>query len=115
MTDTVLTFRQYVDSARQALVAKYELPLAEIARESPDSQYTQEWRDYVVRAFNAGATIPTRMWRTLDEGLHYRVLRSTRALRDNELTRELMRKAPPRASNGSATIADTETARERAE
>lgn len=94
MTDTVLTFRQYVDSARKALATKYDLPMAEVTRESPDSQYTQEWRDYVVHTFNGGATIPTRMWRTLDEGLRYRVLRSPRALRDDELTRKLVRTAP---------------------
>lgn len=93
MTDTVLTFRQYVDSARKALAVKYDLPMAEVTRESPDSRYAQEWRDYVVRTFNDGATIPTRMWRTLDEGLRYRVLRSPRALRDDALTRELAQDA----------------------
>lgn len=94
MNSTVLTFRQYVNAARHALAAKYDLPMAEATRESPDSRYTQEWRDYVVRAFNEGATIPTRMWRTLDEGLRYRVLRSPRALRDNKLTRTLVQAAP---------------------
>lgn len=88
----VLTFRQYVDAARRAAATRYELPLAEIARELPEHRYVQEWRDYVVRAFNDGATIPTRLWRTFDEGLRYRVLRSTRALRDNDLTRELVGK-----------------------
>lgn len=94
MSDTVRTFRQYVDAARHRLAAKYDLPMAEAVRESPESWYTQEWRDYVVHAFNEGATIPTRMWRTLDEGLRYRVLRSPRALRDNELTRTLVQAAP---------------------
>lgn len=94
MSDTVLTFRQYVEAARRALAAKYDLSMAEVARESPDSRYTQEWRDHVVQTFNEGATIPTRLWRALDEGLRYRVLRSPRALRDDKLTRALVQATP---------------------
>lgn len=94
MTGIVLTFRRYVNASQQALASKHGLSLAEVRRESPESQYTQEWRDYVVRYFNDGATIPTRLWRTFDEGLRYRVLRSTRALRDDQLTRKLVQTAP---------------------
>lgn len=87
---TVATFRQYVDAKHRAAASRHELPLAEVARELPASGFTQEWRDYVVHSFNDGATIPTRLWRTFDEGLRYRVLRTTRALRDDTLTRGLV-------------------------
>ena len=84
------TFRQYVDNRRRLAAAKYGITLAEAARELPDSRYRSEWRELVVKLFEDGnADMPTRLWRSLDEGLRYRVLRTSRALRDDELTRHL--------------------------
>lgn len=91
--ETIPTFRQYVDRAHDVAIAKYGITRVEARQELPDSRYSQEWRDLVVRAFNDGATMPTRLWRSMDEGLRYRVLRSSRALRDNSLTRSLREKA----------------------
>lgn len=94
MTNTVKipTFRQYVKASRAAAMKEYGIDAREAAQELPDSRYSQEWRDLVVRTFNEGAAMPTRLWRSMDEGLQYRVLRSTRALRDDALTRELRAK-----------------------
>lgn len=91
----IKTFRQYVDEARRDAAIRYDISLAEAERELPEHRYTSEWRDYVIRTFNEGADIPTALWRSLDEGLQYRVLRSTRALRDDALTHNLRRKAVP--------------------
>lgn len=89
-TPTVATFRQYVDTKHRAAAARHNLPLTEVAQELPESIYTQEWRDYVVHAFTNGATIPTRLWRSLDDDLRHRVLHSPRALRDDALTHQLL-------------------------
>lgn len=91
----IKTFRQYVDEARRDAASRYDITLAEATRELPEHRYESEWRDYLVRSFNEGAAIPTALWRSLDEGLQYRVLRSTRALRDNDITRTLVRKTVP--------------------
>lgn len=86
------TFAQYVDAQRRDAATRYELTLAEARVELPDHIYKAEWRKYVVQAFNEGGAISTRLWRTFDEGLQYRVLRSPRALRDDALTQELRAK-----------------------
>lgn len=88
----MLTFVQYVDAQRRNAAARYALTMAEARRELPDHRYTAEWRKYIVRTFNEGGTISTRMWRSFDEGLQYRILRSPRALRSDALTRELRAK-----------------------
>lgn len=94
-TPRIKTFRQYVEEERRDAAGRYDITLAEAARELPEHRYVNEWRDYVVKTFNEGSNIPTALWRSLDEGLQYRVLRSTRALRDNTLTGQLIRKTVP--------------------
>lgn len=90
----IKTFHQYVTDARKDSARRHGISLAEATRELPDFRYGAEWRDYVVRTFNQGADMPTALWRSLDEGLRYRVLRSPRALRDDALTRDLRDRAP---------------------
>lgn len=94
-TPRIKTFRQYVDEERRDAAGRYDITLAEATRELPEHRYVSEWRDYVVKTFNEGSDIPTALWRSLDEGLQYRVLRSTRALRDDALTNFLLRKTVP--------------------
>lgn len=94
-TPRIKTFRQYVEDARDSAARKHGITKAEAARELPDHRYEAEWRDHVVKAFNEGGDIPTALWRSLDEGLQYRILRSPRALRDDALTHDLRRKAVP--------------------
>ena len=89
---TIKTFRQYVEESRREAARKHDISLAEAARELPESRFSSEWRDYAVNMFNAGHDIPTRLWRSMDEGLQYRVLRSKRALQDDAITHELRRK-----------------------
>lgn len=83
------TFNQFVDLQHRYIAAKYGLSLAEAERECPAHIYAADWEDYVLREFNAGADIPTRLWRSLPERLQRRVLRSRRALRDDAVTRDL--------------------------
>lgn len=87
------TFRQYVEDIHRHAASRHSISLAEARRELPDAGFRADWRDYIVKEFNQGATLSTRLWRSLDEGLQYRVLRTPRALRDNELTRRLRRQA----------------------
>lgn len=85
----IKTFRQYVEDAHRRAARKHGIPVAEATRELPEHQYTARWRDHVITAFNDGADIPTALWRSFDEGLQHRVLRSPRALRDDTLTHTL--------------------------
>lgn len=85
----VQTFKQFVAERRRETAERHGVSVAKATREMSESVYTNQWRDYLVRAFNDGALISTRLWRSLDEGLQYRVLRSPRALRDDDLTRAL--------------------------
>lgn len=94
MAMTVPTFRQYVDIQHRAAAARHGITLTEAATELPESIYRAEWRTHVVTLFNDGATLPTRLWRTFDEGLRYRILRSPRALRDDALTHALRAAEP---------------------
>lgn len=91
----IKTFRQYVEDDHRKAARKHGITLAEATRELPEHLYVAEWRNHVVSTFNAGADISTALWRSLDEGLQYRVLRSTRALRDDALTLDLRRKTVP--------------------
>lgn len=86
----VPTFRQYVNAIHREAAVSCGLSVAEVSRDLPESMYHDEWLDHVVRSFDGGATITTRLWRSLSEGMQYRLLRSTRALRDEALTRELV-------------------------
>lgn len=90
MTDEkILTLKQYKDRHCRYLADKYNISFAKAQREYPEAYYRMEYRDYVVESFDNGCDIPTRLWHSFDDGLQYRILRSSRALRDNELTHKL--------------------------
>lgn len=89
------TFKQYVREIYASQSERHGISVAEAMRETPEAVYSGEWREHIVKSFNDGEDIPTRMWRSFDEGLRYRVLRSPRALRDDDLTRELKAKIRP--------------------
>ena len=91
----IKTFLQYVEEARRDAAQRHNVTLAEATRELSEHHYECEWRDHVVRTFNDGGTIPTALWRSFDEGLQYRILRSPRALRNDALTHDLRRKTVP--------------------
>ena len=88
----IKTFRQYVEEARRNAMSKYGITMAVAVRELSENIYAAKWRNHVVSTFNDGADIPTALWRSLDEGLQYRILRSPRALRDDALTHNLREK-----------------------
>lgn len=85
----VETFKQFVDRSRRETARRQCVSLARVRRELGEHVYVAAWRDQVVRSFNDGAVISSRLWRSMDEGLRYRVLRCPRALRDDDLTRVL--------------------------
>lgn len=90
-TSTVIpTFRQYLDRERRSIAAHNSIPIAEVARSMPQFAFFNDWRDHIVRSFEHGATLPTRLWRGLDEPLRYRILRTHRALSDDRLTSTLL-------------------------
>ena len=76
----ILTLKQY-------LIAKYVCSRKEASAANHSTAI--DWRDYVVRSFAAGEDMPLRLWRSLDDSLQYRVLRTSRALRDDNLTHTL--------------------------
>lgn len=87
---TILTFKQYVDVMHRNAMASHDgLTLSGARRELPAMMYWREWRDYVVVSFDNGAHLTTRLWRSFDDALQWRVLRTHRALRDDNLTRSL--------------------------
>ena len=88
----MLTFKQFVSEQHLSAMRKHDLTAAEAREELPKHIYWVEWRDYVVKSFNAGQEIPTKLWRSLDEGLQHRILRSPRALKSNEVTAALKAK-----------------------
>lgn len=90
--EKIKTFKQYVAGKHEKAAERHGISVAEARRELPEEMFWSEWRDYVVDMFDSGVTMTTRMWRTLDEGLQYRVLRTRRALRDDMLTRSLVNK-----------------------
>ena len=79
----ILTLKQYLTEHENDLIAKYGCSRKEA------HSITIDWRDYVVRSFAAGEDVPLRLWRTLDDSLQYRVFRTSRALRDDNLTHTL--------------------------
>lgn len=87
--EKIKTFNQYVDEKHREIAQKYNISLAEAGREMPRTIYQAQWRDYVVASFLAGLDIPTYLWRSMDKALQDRILRSSRALRSDSLTREL--------------------------
>ena len=80
----ILTLKQYLTEHENYLIAKYGCSRNE-ARAANHS-ITIDWRDYVVRSFAAGEDMPLRLWRT---SLQYRILRTSRALRDDNITHTL--------------------------
>lgn len=86
----ILTFRQFVSERHVETAARQKMSVTQVRSEMPDFIYQNKWRDEVVKQFNNGAIISKRLWRTLDEGLRYRLMRSTRALRDDALTHEML-------------------------
>lgn len=90
----VPTFKQYVKQIHRKASLRHGITLLEARRELPASNYWADWRAEVVTLFNEGAGIPTKLWRSFDETLQRRILRTPRALRDDELTRELRSKTP---------------------
>ena len=83
----ILTLKQYLTEHENYLIAKYGCARNEAS--AANHSITIDWRDYVVRSFAAGEDMPLRLWRTLDDSLQYRVLRTPRALRDDNLTHTL--------------------------
>ena len=83
----ILTLKQYLTEHENYLIAKYGCARNEAS--AANHSIVIEWRDYVVRSFAAGEDMPLRLWRTLDDSLQYRVLRTPRALRDDNLTHTL--------------------------
>ena len=84
---TLLTLKQYLTEHENYLIAKHGCSRKEAS--AANQTIAVEWRDYVVRSFATGQDIPLRLWRSLDDSLQYRVLRTSRALRDDNLTHTL--------------------------
>ena len=83
----ILTLKQYLTEHENYLIAKHGCSRKESSAANHSTAIA--WRDYVVRSFAAGEDMPLRLWRTLDDSLQYRVLRTYRALRDDNLTHTL--------------------------
>ena len=84
---SLLTLKQYLTEHENDLIAKYGCSRKEASAANHSTAIA--WRDYVVRSFAAGEDMPLRLWGTLDDSLQYRVLRTSRALRDDNLTHTL--------------------------
>ena len=85
----IKTFEQYVDSFHKAACDKYGIDMPTARYELPATSFHYQWRDYVVYAFNHGATMTPSVWRPLDDRTQYRVMHTQRAMRDDELTQTL--------------------------
>ena len=83
----ILTLKQYLTEHENYLITKHGCSRKEAS--AANQTIAVEWRDYVVRSFAAGDDMPLRLWRSLDESLQYRILRTPRALRDDTLTHTL--------------------------
>ena len=92
MADTIMTLKQYTDAEDRATAKYFNVTIAEVRQETPRRRREIEWREYVIKAFDQGGTITTRLWRAMDESLQRRILRRPRALRDDALTRDLLSK-----------------------
>lgn len=87
--EKIPTFKQFVQESRRAAAARHGVSVAEVSRELPESAFLARWRDMVVKEFGLGGEITARLWASMDAGLQWRVLRSTRALCDDGLTARL--------------------------
>lgn len=90
--DKVLTLNQYMDRLHRDAAARHDIPIAEAARELPTEAWRGEWEKYVYKAFGDGADISTTLWRSFDWRTQRALLRTTRALRNPEVTRALVAK-----------------------
>ena len=83
----ILTLAQFADREQRAAAANCNVTLAEVLRCYPREHYSRDWTEYTEKAFDAGGEFATRAWRALPDWHRRRILRSTRALRDDDLTR----------------------------
>ena len=83
------TLEQFTAHKNASILRRH--PHAEPEDLMSESFYNSEWRDYVVREFNNGETMSVKFWSSLDESLQYRILRTPRALKDDALTRSLVK------------------------
>lgn len=87
--EKIKTFEQYMKRIHTRACTKYGINMATARYELPAELSRYEWRDYVVHAFNDGTTITPKVWRSLDDRTQCRVMRTRRAMRDDELTHML--------------------------
>ena len=85
----ILTLPQYADREQRSLVERYGVTLAHAVELYPRRHYRSEWWKYVLSEFNDGGEFTTRQWRALTADERFYVLRTTRALRDNDLTHRM--------------------------
>lgn len=82
----IVSLANYTKAKQADLLKKYPNEGKEIRRSHTKDYYNQEWRDEVVKAFNNGADIHPNLYRHMDNALKYRILRTPRALRSDEVT-----------------------------
>lgn len=85
----IKAFKQYVHAIHTRACDKYGIDMDTARYELPASTFRYDWRGYVVREFNHGATMTPKVWQSLDDMTQYRVMTTRRAMRDDELTRTL--------------------------
>jgi len=86
--EQVLSWPQWSEAYARDLARRHPEATLTECRETANAHW-QEWRDAVVSAYNDGAHIPTRLLRSMDAGLLYRIARTHRALASNNETRDL--------------------------
>lgn len=85
----IKTLKQYMKRIYTRACTKYGINMVTARYELPAELFCYEYRDYVVHAFNDGATMTPSVWRSLDDRTQYRVMHTRRAMRDDELTQTL--------------------------
>ena len=85
----IKTLKQYMKRIYTRVCDKYGIDMGTARYELPAELSRYDWRDYVVHAFNDGATMTPKVWRSLDDRTQYRVMHTQRAMRDDELTHTL--------------------------
>jgi hypothetical protein len=89
-TQTVLTYRQWTEAYDDYHANKYpDATSADRADTGALNANHHAWLNAIVAAYDDGAHIPTRILRTLDPGMLYRLGRTTRALRSAAALRDL--------------------------
>ena len=68
---------------------KYGIDMNTARYELPAEDFIYEWRGYVLREFERGSTMTPSVWRSLDDWTQHRIMRTRRAMRDDELRRTL--------------------------